>query len=263
MKQSTVREVGDAAPSITRRRWGKGWRFYHQDGTAITEPKLKKRLKSLVIPPIWVEVQTCKCKVGHVQATGRDVKGRKQYIYHEAYEAQRQREKFDRLQQFGALLPDIRARIDQDLRQNGWPLCKQLGLIVSIVDHTGIRIGNRQYSQGNGTYGLTTLRRKHLHIEEDGVTFEFTGKSCLAGSIRINSPKQLAMIKEGTTVKWKWGDGIAKGTVVETYDEEVTKTIKGSTVTRNGKSGNKALYIEQEDGDHVLKSESEAERVDK
>ncbi|MEM1216427.1 MAG: DNA topoisomerase IB [Bacteroidota bacterium] len=164
--------------SYTRVRYGRGFRYLDESGEPIRDTKTLRRIRKLVIPPMWKQVYICSCPNGKVQATGRDLKQRKQYIYHADWEQQRQAEKFAKLAGFGRQLPAFRAKCTQAVQQQGWPREKVLSLMILILDETGIRIGNQQYANRNGTYGLSTLRRKHLQLEdEQTLVFSYRGKS--------------------------------------------------------------------------------------
>lgn len=183
-----IKEIDDSALAITRRKYGKGYAYYSEDGEKITDKSILKRLKGLVIPPMWTDVLICKFEDGHIQAIGRDLKGRKQYIYHSMYEKLRQEEKFKKLLDFVSRLPKIRKQAYKDLEVKGWPKEKLVAMIVLLLDEYGIRIGNKQYRNRNESYGLTTLRRKHLTVADDELIFSFKGK-------RIKCKKYISMMK--------------------------------------------------------------------
>lgn len=169
----------------TRKRRGKGFQYFDEAGRRIKQARVLKRLRRLAIPPMWTGVTICRTGHSKVQATGRDLKGRKQYIYHKDWSARRSREKFRRLRQFGEALPAIREHAMKQLKTKGWPRKKVLALMVMVLDETGIRIGNRQYLDRNATYGLSTLRRRHLDHEDDALVFHYKGKSSKHREVRI------------------------------------------------------------------------------
>lgn len=185
---TALRQVDESAMTLKRRRAGRGFTYIDQDDRRVTDEATIKRLKALVIPPMWEDVMICRWDDGHVQATGRDLKGRKQYIYHSRYEQLRQQEKFDRLAEFGAQLEACRAHACELLKQTTWGRESILALLVLVLDQTGIRIGNQQYTDRNGTYGLTTLRRKHMTLEEQGLRFDFQGKSARKRQVSLDDP---------------------------------------------------------------------------
>lgn len=195
-KKQLVKEIDDSALCIARRKYGKGYQFFDENGIKIVDEKALRRLKKLVIPPMWNNVMICRFDDGHIQAIGRDLKGRKQYIYHSVYEKMKQEEKFNRMIHFAQNLPAIRKQAQQDLKTKDWNKMKVVALLVSILDEYGIRIGNRQYRDKNETYGLTTLRRKHLTIEKNELIFSFKGKSNQAREVHIDDKVLISFIKQ-------------------------------------------------------------------
>jgi len=191
-----VREIDDSALAISRRKSGRGFAFYDEDGTKITNKLTLKRLRQLVIPPMWSNVLICRFDDGHIQAIGRDAKGRKQYIYHSVYERLKQEEKHRKMVDFSESLPKIRKRAHTDLKGRPWNKKKLLALIILILDEYGIRIGNREYLKRNGTHGLTTLRRKHLELEDEEVVFTFKGKSNKDREVHIDDEELIPFIVE-------------------------------------------------------------------
>lgn len=174
---------------ITRKKYGRGFQYFDEYGEKITSSKLLRRFRKLVIPPMWEAVKICKWPDGHIQATGRDPKGRKQYVYHSAWEQQRQQEKFNRMQSFGQRLPVVRRACQERIaKTEKWNREKVLSLMLLILDETGIRIGNQEYAERNDTYGLSTLRRKHLSIARDQVVFEYQGKSGKRRHVAVEEP---------------------------------------------------------------------------
>jgi DNA topoisomerase-1 len=171
-----LRYVTDSAPGITRRRAGKGFSYRDPHGRPITEARELARLRALAIPPAWTDVWICPDPRGHVQATGRDARGRKQYRYHDEWRAIRDAHKFDRILIFARALPQIRARIDADLRRHGLPREKVLATVVRLLETTLIRVGNAEYARENKSFGLTTIRHRHVEVNGNTIAFEFRGK---------------------------------------------------------------------------------------
>lgn len=165
------------------------------DGNVIKDPDVLKRIKALVIPPMWTDVLVCAECDGHLQATGRDQKGRKQYIYHPEWEKERQGEKFARLGAFGRKLPKLRKKIQADLKRRGWPKDKVVALMASLLDQTGIRIGNKCYQQQNNTFGLSTLRRKHMQLEGNSLILQYRGKSAQEREVEVTDPLLVRHVK--------------------------------------------------------------------
>lgn len=172
-----LRYACDTAPGIARRRRGRGFSYHDASGAPITDPDTLARIRALVIPPAWSQVWICPDPLGHVQATGRDERGRKQYRYHDDWHAHRDTLKFARLVRFAEELPRLRRRIDQDMARRGLPRERVLALLAWLLDNTLIRVGNASYARENGSFGLTTLRSRHVEASATRVRFEFVGKS--------------------------------------------------------------------------------------
>jgi DNA topoisomerase-1 len=180
--QLTVRKadlcyVNDDDAGYRRKRWGRGFTYLDENGDHIDDPELRKRFEELVIPPAWTDVWICPDPRGHIQVTGRDEKGRKQYIYHPRWEEVRQETKFNKLILFAESLPALRSQVDQDLRLRHFPRAKIVALLISLLDQTLIRVGNSEYAKNNDSYGLTTMREEHVSVNGSQVNFEFMGKS--------------------------------------------------------------------------------------
>lgn len=172
----SLRYVGDGEAGILRRRAGRG--FCYLCGAArVDDIRTIERIRRLAIPPAWTEVWICLDRTGHIQATGRDQRGRRQYIYHPDWMQMRDEAKFSSLIPFARALPRLRRRIDQDLRERGLPLDRVVAAVVWLLDRTMIRIGNESYARENGSFGLTTLRDRHVDISGSAMRFVFKGKS--------------------------------------------------------------------------------------
>jgi DNA topoisomerase-1 len=169
--------VHDDEPGITRRRTGKGFSYAHPNGKLVRDAATVDRIHKLVIPPAWTEVWICPEPMGHIQAVGRDAKGRKQYRYHDLWSAGRSQTKYAKLSAFGRALPKLRARVDQDLSLRGPVRDKVLATAVRLLEITLIRIGNREYARQNKSFGLTTLNKRHLDVDGTALMFHFQGKS--------------------------------------------------------------------------------------
>jgi len=172
-----LRYVTDAEPGVTRRRAGKGWTFHGVDGRRITDAARIAWIKRLAIPPAWDDVWICPDRRGHLQATGRDARGRKVYRYHPRWREARDDLKYDRLLAFARALPRIRDRVERDLRRAGLPREKVLAAVVALLERTRIRVGNEEYARENRSFGLTTLRDRHATVRGGRMTFAFKGKS--------------------------------------------------------------------------------------
>lgn len=186
----------DENPGFTRKKWGRGFRYYDVDQKPIESKKQVQRIKALVIPPAWGKVWICPKSAGHLQSTGYDLKNRKQYIYHPDWMAYRQQQKFDNLSDFGEFLPTIRKRYTEGLKMKTWHKEKVLALILYLLDNHYFRIGNKQYAERNETYGLTTLRRKHLDEIGQGLEIVYNGKSGKQRKVKLTNKRIIRMIKE-------------------------------------------------------------------
>ena len=193
-REAGLRHVSDDMPGITRRKRGKGFTYHDPDG-AILNGNVRERIESLVIPPAWEDVWISPWKNGHIQATGRDEAGRKQYIYHEKWRQVRDEAKYYRMVAFGEALPDIRKQVDKDLRRR--TLCREkvLALALYLLDATGIRVGNQEYAEENGSYGLTTLRKRHVEVNGSRLRIEFVGKSGVSHELEITDRRAARAIR--------------------------------------------------------------------
>ena len=189
-----LRYVSDARPGIRRKRAGKGFRYARADG-AVLDPRARSRVRLLVIPPAWTEVWICPHPEGHIQATGRDVKGRKQYIYHPRFREVRDDVKYSRLLAFADTLPAIRAKVRDHMAMRGLPRQKVLATVVHLLDTTLIRVGNDDYARQNGSYGITTLKNRHAEVEGSEVRFRFVGKSGKQWSVKIRDRRVAKIVK--------------------------------------------------------------------
>ncbi|PBQ32883.1 DNA topoisomerase I [Sphingobacteriaceae bacterium] len=187
--------VKDAEPGINRVKKGEKFHYVLKNKKVNSKNELD-RIKSLVIPPAWQNVWICVKENGHLQATGLDIKNRKQYRYHPLWNALRNQTKFYRLHEFGTVLPQIRVQLEKDLSLPGLPLQKILALIVSLMEQTNIRIGNDQYEKLYGSYGLTTLKDKHVKFSGNNVQFAFKGKKGVHHSISINNKRLALLVKQ-------------------------------------------------------------------
>lgn len=192
-RSAGLRYVNDESPGIARESTGKGFRYRHPDGTLIDDDATLARIKSLAIPPAWSDVWICKLDNGHLQATGRDARGRKQYRYHSRWRQLRDEVKYERMISFGKALPAIRRRVEQDLGRSGLPREKVLATIVYLLQATMMRIGNEEYARENKSFGLTTLRVRHVRIDGSAVQFRFRGKSGVFHDVTVED-KRLARI---------------------------------------------------------------------
>jgi len=188
--------VSDEQPGIRRRRAGSGFSYIDPNGKAIRDQQTLLRIKQLVIPPAWTDVWICPDRNGHLQATGRDARGRKVYLYHPRWREVRDTAKYERLAAFGEALPRIRERVEADLRRHGIPREKVLAAVVKLLEETSIRVGNDEYRDQNGSVGLTTMLDDHALFEGNKVRFVFKGKSGKAHNIELNDRRLARIVKQ-------------------------------------------------------------------
>jgi DNA topoisomerase-1 len=190
-----LRYVSDSRPGIQRLRHGRAFRYAGLDGQAVRDLLTLRRIRSLAIPPAWTQVWICPVAHGHIQAVGRDARGRKQYRYHVRWRAVRDEAKFDRVLQFGRALPAIRERVGKDLERPGLPREKVLASVVRLLETSLIRVGNVEYARDNGSYGLTTLRSRHVTVEGARVRFEFRGKGGKPHTVDVSDRRLAAVVR--------------------------------------------------------------------
>lgn len=191
-----LRYLPDTQAGIRRRRTGKGFTYLRANGEKVTDPKTIDRIKKLVIPPAWQDVWISPSPNGHIQATGRDTKGRKQYIYHPGWQQVRSLTKFGRMLEFGECLPEIRKQIRKDLGARKLDKRKITAVVVDLLDHCFIRIGNKNYTKENKSFGLTTLRDKHVKIEGSLIRFRFVGKKGVEQEIDVKDKRLARLVKQ-------------------------------------------------------------------
>ncbi|WP_054851555.1 DNA topoisomerase IB [Olleya sp. ITB9] len=194
------------------------------------------RINNLVIPPAWKNVKISELKNGHLQVVGRDAKRRKQYRYHPKWNKIRNQTKFYKMYLFGQQLPNIRAQVDLDLDQNTWTKTKVLALIVRLIEETHIRVGNTQYAKRNETYGLTTLRSKHVNTYKDRILFEFTGKKGKEYKISLRNKKLIRLVNKCEDIPgWElfqyYDEFGEKHKVDSTMLNDYLKTLSGTLFT--------------------------------
>ncbi|MBV9602182.1 MAG: DNA topoisomerase IB [Chloroflexi bacterium] len=188
--------VDDSQPGIRRKRTGSGFSYFAPDGTRIRDPGVRLRIKQLVIPPAWTDVWICSDPRGHLQATGRDARGRKVYLYHPRWREVRDAAKYERLAMFGEALPRIRERVDADLRRHGVPREKVLAAVVRLLEETSIRIGNDEYRRQNGSVGLTTMHVDEAQVAGNTLHFAFIGKHGKEHTIKLTDRRLARIVKQ-------------------------------------------------------------------
>lgn len=194
-KAASLRYVTDAQPGISRLGPARAFRYAAANGKRVADPATLARIKALAIPPAWTNVWICANALGHIQATGRDARGRKQYRYHTKWRKTRDQTKYEKLSLFGAALPRIRARVRKDLAAPGLPREKVLAIIVRLLETTHIRVGNEEYARDNKSYGLTTLLTNHVQVKGPTIHFHFRGKSGKTHEIDVDDPRAARIVK--------------------------------------------------------------------
>ena len=188
--------VTDGFAGITRQRAGGGWSYFAPNGVRIRDAEKRRRLNKLAIPPAWTDVWICPDPDGHIQATARDARGRKQYRYHASYREARDRSKFRHMLEFSEVLPQLRSRIERDLRGEAHTRDQVLATVIRLLDKTLIRVGNDEYARENNSFGLTTLRRRHVKVKGAAVRFSFRGKSGVEHDVALIDARLAKVIQQ-------------------------------------------------------------------
>ena len=237
--------VSDDMPGLSRLKSGKGFRYRDASGKPIKDPEEIRRINKLAIPPAYTRVWICPRPDGHLQATGYDARGRKQYRYHPDWQALRGENKFERLQAFGKALPRIRARVARDLapRRNA-PVSRSLVLatLVRLLDTTFVRVGNDEYARENGSYGLTTLRNPHAGVRGKTLQLRFRGKSGVMQELKVDDPKVAAVVRRCQQLpgqllfQYEDGDGELRAVGSGDVNDYLGEILQGKTQgkDRNG-----------------------------
>ncbi|OXL23741.1 DNA topoisomerase IB [Psychrobacter sp. DAB_AL32B] len=192
---ANLRYVNDDEPGYGRRRWGRGFTYRDATGKTVKDKALRQRFDALVIPPMWSEVWICQDDKGHLQSTGRDDKARKQYLYHAEWDRVRDQAKFQAMIGFAEALPNLRAQVEKDLEATPLSRDNVLAAVVKLLETTLIRIGNSRYAKLNKSYGLSTLRSKHVSETDNGLAFDFVGKSAKAHHIELQDERLIEIIQ--------------------------------------------------------------------
>jgi DNA topoisomerase-1 len=227
--------VSDETPGIGRRR-GRGFSYFDPEGRRVEDSRLLERVRALAIPPAWEDVWICPLEVGHLQATGRDSEGRKQYLYHARWIHLRGEGKFFRMMDFGRRLPGLRRQVHAHLGKRRLSREKVLATVASVLDETFIRVGNLEYSRRHQNFGLTTLRDRHVEIEGTRVTFEFQGKSGVRRTVNLRNRRLARIIRECREVPgyrlFQYFDEAGERRAVESSDvNEYLRRLAGENFT--------------------------------
>jgi DNA topoisomerase I len=194
-RSAGLRYVTDDEPGITRRRRGRGFQYLNPSGGTISDGGQRSRIESLAIPPAWTDVWICRSSNGHIQATGRDARGRKQYRYHPRWRQVRDETKYHRLTAFARALPRIRRRVDRDMRRRALGRERVVATVVRLLDVTTIRVGNDEYARENRSFGLTTLRDRHVELDGNRVAFRFRGKGGKVHEVDLSDPRVARVVR--------------------------------------------------------------------
>ncbi len=228
--------VTDGVAGIRRQRAGNGWIYFAPDGSRITGAAQRKRIGALVIPPAWTDVWICPDPKGHIQATARDARGRKQYRYHPSYREARDRSKFRHMLEFSEILPEIRERVESDLRARDLTRRQILATVVRLLDKTLIRVGNYEYLRENRSFGLTTLRERHVEVKGSKLSFSFRGKSGVNHTVAITDRRLARIIQQCQDLPgqelFKYLDASGKRQIISSDDVNAyLREITGRDIT--------------------------------
>jgi len=231
-----LRYVSDAMPGIRRIGAGKSFRYIDADGKRLTDEQTLARIRALAVPPAWTDVWICPSPNGHLQATGRDARGRKQYRYHAGWRKTRDEKKFERMIEFGEALPRLRRKVLNDMKLADLPREKVIAAVVRLLDRTLIRVGNDEYARDNNSYGLTTMRAKHVDVNGASIRFDFKGKSGKVHSIDVKDPRAARIVRRCREIpgyelfRYLEGDG-ARRTIDSEDVNEYLREAMGSDFT--------------------------------
>ena len=228
--------VSDQDPGLSRQRDGSGFKYFTPQGRLLRNPRHLKRIDVLAIPPAWREVWICRIAKGHLQATGRDSRKRKQYVYHERWQHIANLAKFARLREFGQRLPKLREAVARDLRGRTLTKRRVLAGMVALLDLTGIRVGNEEYVKENGSYGLTTLRNRHVTVTRRGVELHFRAKGGLKRDVLVDDKRLARLIANCSELNgsrvFQYVDEAGKPQPVTSTDvNEYLQELAGDNVT--------------------------------
>jgi DNA topoisomerase-1 len=235
-RKTGLRYINDSSPGITRRRAGSSFAYYGPDGAKITDKQLIKRIRSLVIPPAWQDVWISPYEDSHLQVTGKDVRGRKQYRYHPHWSHARNETKFTRMRAFADSLPKIRKAVEKDLARQGITRSKVIAIAIRLMEKVYLRVGNDEYTKENGSYGLTTLRDKHVDIKGDKIRFCFKGKKGVIQETELVDKRIARLVKKCKDIPgyelFQYYDGEGHRRVIDSGDiNEYLREVTGENFT--------------------------------
>jgi DNA topoisomerase-1 len=244
-----LRYSSDAEPGFSREGDAKAFSYRDAKGAALRDEKHLERIRKLAIPPAWTDVWICADERGHLQATGRDARGRKQYRYHTEWRETREADKFEHLAEFAQALPAIRRRVRADLALPGLPRRKVLAAIVRLLESTCIRIGNERYAEQNASYGLTTMRNRHVQVNGARVQFNFRGKSGKFHKVAIDDPRLARIIEHCRDLpgqelfQYLDDDGNVQSVGSQDVNEYLREAAGREVSTKNFRSWAGSLYV--------------------
>ncbi|HEX2254828.1 MAG TPA: DNA topoisomerase IB [Thermoanaerobaculia bacterium] len=227
-RDAGLRYVSDEEPGIRRQRWGRGFTYRDSSGEVVRDEKVRARIDALAIPPAWTEVWICRSPKGHVQATGRDAKGRKQYRYHELWTEVSNATKFARMVPFAEALTPLRRRVRRDVKREDLDRERVLAALVRLLDRTLVRVGNDEYAKANDSYGLTTLLAEHAEVNGSDVHLEFRGKGGKEHRVDLHDRRVAAIVRECQEIPGQelFGYVDAEGTVHPVDSGEVNDYLR-------------------------------------
>lgn len=260
---ANLRYVSAYESGLTRKRWGRGFTYQDEQGKTIQDRAQREWIQSLAIPPAWTDVWICSHQNGHILATGRDEKGRKQYIYHPEWVEHQNQKKFDRLYEFGQALPRLRETVDQHLRKRTLSRERVLAAVVMLLQDTLIRVGNVEYAQRNDSYGLTTLEDEHVEVQGGKILFDFVGKAGKEHTLVLKDRRLALVVQRCQDIAgyelFQYYDEQGNARVVDSSDvnaylQKVTQKDFTAKVFRTWGGSTRAIQYLAENG------QSEAER---
>ncbi len=259
--------VSDDQPGITRQKRGRGFTYIAPDGTTIARGPERKRLEALAVPPAYVDVWMCPLVNGHLQATGRDARRRKQYRYHPAWSSAQAQTKFDSLVEFGEILPRIRRRVRRDLAEDVGERAFALACAVTLIDRTGIRVGDPNYTRENGSYGALTLKGTHLKLSENQIQMKYRAKGGKRVNKRLNDKRlarllhRISDLPGAEILSWVNEDGTAQtlsSTALNSYIAEAAGSDGVTAKTFRTWKGTLAAFEVAAQGNATIRSIAEA-----
>ncbi len=247
-----LRHSSDDEPGYSRKRHGRYWQYFDDDGKRVTDRDEIDRLNSIALPPAYTDAWFCKDANGHIQATGRDARGRKQYRYHADYRAQQDAEKYDGCLEFGEALPKLRARIEKDLRKRKLTREAVLAAVVRLLDTEHVRVGNEQYAKANKSFGLTTLRVRHLKKIGSRMKMRFRGKHGIVHEVVLNDANIKRIVKQCQDLpgqnlfQYENGDGVPKAVTSADVNDYIREATGSDFTAKHFRTwGASVIFFEQ------------------